>query len=202
MMNYLAKHSIMELTFPKLAKCLTADTKILTAIEITTEDKLLVDVTQLGMEIKTAEVFYFQSYTGGGVNFPPMSNVYKITLQDYADEIRRYLQNLQQNHLILLHTKGRYTIVMLEVLSQVAKEVGKKISVFAIEAFEYEGAYRKMFPQVWQHINHMSDHAMLYESEKMLSHFHKEISIKEIDKKTTEVLFYNFYNNIAKEIPC
>jgi len=197
MMNYLAKHSVIEITLPTSAHSSMSDIKILTAIELSYDEEELIDITQFGIDMKISEVLYLQSYTGGGVTFPSINTVYRITMQDYANEIARYMQNIKEKHLILIDTKGRHTIAILEALAKVAKRVEKHVHVIAIKPFDFIGKnHRLMFHNEWENLKQISDEQTLYDGMKMLEQLDKKMNMFDTNTEIVKIIFHDLYNEM------
>ena len=198
MLNYLAKHQVVEFQMPELHECKLEDIKVLGVFEITYEGEYSLPVATLELDARAIEVLYFESYTGGGASFPPMSNVSEATLQDYTNDITKYMQNMKEKHLILLDTKGRYTIAILEVVAKIAKSTGKDVSVIAIEPFEFVGKHIiKMFHKEWEKLEQICDKQTLYSGMKMLKQLDESIKLSDTDKELVKIIFHDLYKSIC-----
>jgi len=194
-MNYLSKHSVVEVTF---SECLLDDTKILTAIEISYENEEHIDITEFGIDMQIAEVLYLQSYTGGGAGFPSLNKVYTITMQEYANEVAKYMQGIKEQYIILIDTKGMHTLAILKVLAQVAKRAGKHVSVIAIEPFNFIGRnMERMFRNELDRIKEVSDEQTFYSGMEMLAKLDKQVKLPDAERELVKSIFTDLYEKIC-----
>ena len=198
MMNYLSKHSVVEVTF---AECWIDDTKILTAIGISYENEEHMDITEFGIDMQIAEVLYLQSYTGGGASFPSLNKVYTITMQEYANEVAKYMQGIKEQYIILIDTKGMHTLAILKVLAQVAKRAGKHVSVIAIEPFNFIGRnIERMFRNELERIKEVSDTQTFYSGMEMLEKLDKQVKLPDAEREIVKSIFTDLYKNICLKV--
>ena len=194
-MNYLSKHSVVEVTF---SECLLDDIKILTAIEISYENEEHIDITEFGIDMQITEALYLQSYTGGGAGFPSLNKVYTITMQEYANEVAKYMQGIKEQYIILIDTKGMHTLAILKVLAQVAKRAGKHVSVIAIEPFNFIGRnMERMFRNELDRIKEVSDEQTFYSGMEMLAKLDKQVKLPDAERELVKSIFTDLYEKIC-----
>ncbi|WP_434580233.1 hypothetical protein MLC52_09815 [Sulfurimonas sp. NW15] len=115
-------------------------------------------------------------------------------MQEYGNEITKYLQSVNEQNILLLQIRGMYTIVITEVLAQIAKDMDKCVNVIGIEPCIYwEGVSRKIFVNVWQHIEEICDKTIFYHAQELIPYFEKEDKLHERNIKANKIMLHSFY---------
>ena len=77
--------------------------------------------------VKVNKHISFQSLLGGGAGFPSPIKAEAVFKEEHLIALSNFIDNIQQEHIILANSIERYSLVMMSVLSELAKEKEKQI---------------------------------------------------------------------------
>ncbi|WP_457746914.1 hypothetical protein [Sulfurimonas sp.] len=198
MMDYMAEHSIVEYQFSTKSRCeMLKSTKVLGVFEVDENKNDLVDISKIDTRFKSKEVLFFSSKSGGGVNFPRPSKVYEATKRDHANDITSYIKNLKEDKLVLIDAGNRYTLTIMSLLADFAKEHSKNVVCISIQPAKYDPKYMKeSFALDWEDLKQRVDQSIIYDIDTTCMEIGKEMGLNQYIKFRTMVHFRNIIKKL------
>ena len=89
--------------------------------------------------VKVHKHISLQSFLGGGVSFPSQIKSEAIFKEEHLIALTDFIDTIPQEHIVLLNSMERYSLAMLSVICELAKEREKKVTSILSKPPEFMG---------------------------------------------------------------
>jgi len=163
MMNYLAKYSITQCTFPVKNSNTFKDVTFIGILELTPQGMFKADFSQIDTDLYIKRAICIESRLGGGIGYPMRERVAKIMSEEHSSLINAFLDTIPQEKIVLFDDGERYSGEMILLMMQLAQKKGKHITCINIEPMKFLGRrYRKEFDICWKAIQLEANKSILF----------------------------------------
>ncbi len=193
MMNHVAKYSIANCVFGYINEAqLEADTAYVGIFTLTAKGMHEIDFDTLDFPASVIGAVMIRSGLGGGIGFSSNETALEILRNDHYDLIKAFIDTIPQKNIVLFDDGERYAPTMMEVVLEIAKEVGKKVTVVSAIPPKYDGRLRRrIFDDAWSALESKADESILWDFSQVWDDA-KSLS------KTQSLIRYKTLKKIAK----
>ena len=193
MLNYHAKYTIAKCSFhPDADYYIDRQTAYVGVLTLTGQGMYQTNLSALDTRISLGGAVSIDSRLGGGIGFPIRDRALEIFSNDHIELMHAFINTIEQENIVFFDDGERYAPLVMEILLDLAKNSGKRVTCISVLPVKYEGRIRRRkFHISWSEIEKNAEDTILYDFDFLEE---GQNSISEIKKLRDNKLF----NTIAQ----